>query len=30
MLRASAEAAIKHWKFKPGGGKGKVAVNFGN
>jgi TonB family protein len=30
MLRASAEAAIKQWKFKPGGGKGKVAVNFGN
>jgi TonB family protein len=27
MLRASAEAAIKQWKFKSGG-KGKVAVTF--
>ncbi len=28
MLRASAESAIKQWKFKSGG-KGKVTVNFG-
>ena len=27
MLRASAEAAIKQWKFKSGG-KGKVAATF--
>lgn len=30
MLRASAEAALKQWKFKPGGGKGKISVRFGN
>jgi TonB family protein len=28
MLRASAEAAIRQWKFK-GSGKGKIAVTFG-
>jgi TonB family protein len=28
MLRASAEAAIKQWKFK-GSGKGKISVSFG-
>jgi TonB family protein len=28
MLRASAESAIKQWKFKSGG-KGKVTINFG-
>jgi TonB family protein len=28
MLRASAEAAVMQWKFKPSAGEGKVAVNF--
>ncbi len=28
MLRATAEAAILKWKFKPAAGKGKIIVNF--
>jgi TonB family protein len=28
MFRASAEAAVLQWKFKPTAGEGKVQVNF--
>jgi TonB family protein len=28
MLRASAEAAVMQWKFKPAAGEGKIAINF--
>jgi TonB family protein len=27
-LRSAAEAAVKQWKFKAGGGKGKIVINF--